>query len=106
MTIDEAIHHLNTWSTTHGSGQTTDKQHEEAKKIAIDTMRKYQKIEPKTGHWMNKEHLFESCSAECSSCHKRSNGYVHDNGFSLEFKYFDFCPNCGARMVEPQESEG
>lgn len=42
MSIDEAIHHLNTWSTTHGSGQTTDKQHEEAKKMAIDTMRKYQ----------------------------------------------------------------
>lgn len=44
MSIEEAIHHLDTWSTTHGSGQTTDKQHEEAKKIAMETMRKYQKI--------------------------------------------------------------
>lgn len=45
MTIEEAIHHLDTWSTTHGSGKTTDKQHEEAKKIAMKTMCKYQEIE-------------------------------------------------------------
>ena len=62
-------------------------------------------IRPK-GRWIDKQHLCGYCSAECSSCHKRSNGYVHDNGFSLEYKYYDFCPNCGARMVEPQESEG
>ena len=42
MTIDEARRHLDTWSTTHGSGITTDEQHEQAKKIARDTMRKYQ----------------------------------------------------------------
>ena len=47
MTIEEAMHHLNTWSTTHGSGQTTDKQHEEAKKIAMETMRKYQMFRAK-----------------------------------------------------------
>ena len=35
MTREEAIHHLYTYSTTMGSGQTTDKQHEEAKRIAI-----------------------------------------------------------------------
>lgn len=45
MTIDEARLHLDTWSTTHGSGITTDEQHEQAKKIARDIMRKYQKIE-------------------------------------------------------------
>ena len=45
MTIDEAIHHLYTYSSTHGSGITTDVQHKEAKKIAIDIMRKYQKME-------------------------------------------------------------
>ena len=62
-------------------------------------------LEPKIGHWIDKHRLFDSCSAECSSCHKRSNGYMHDNGFSLECKYYDFCPKCGARMVDPQESE-
>lgn len=61
--------------------------------------------EPRKGRWLDKQHLCNYCSAECSSCHKRSNGYVHDNGFSLEHKYYDFCPNCGCAMVEPQESE-
>lgn len=45
MTIDEAIHHLYTYSDTNGSGQTTQEQHKEAKKVAIDIMRKYQTIE-------------------------------------------------------------
>lgn len=44
MTIDEALDHLYTYSSTLGSGQTTQAQHEEAKKVAIDVMRKYQKI--------------------------------------------------------------
>lgn len=45
MKIDEALDHLYTYSSTLGSGQTTQAQHEEAKKVAIATMRKYQKIE-------------------------------------------------------------
>lgn len=44
MPIDEAISHLDTYSSTMGSGQTTQEQHEESKRVAIDTMRKYQKI--------------------------------------------------------------
>ena len=45
MTLDEAIDHLYTYSSTLGSGQTTQAQHEEAKSVAIDVMRKYQKQE-------------------------------------------------------------
>lgn len=45
MTIDEAINHLYTYSSTKGSGITTLAQHEEAKRIAIDTMRKYQQMQ-------------------------------------------------------------
>jgi len=45
MTIDEAIIHLATYSSTMGSGQTTQAQHEEAKRVAMDIMCKYQKIE-------------------------------------------------------------
>lgn len=58
--------------------------------------------EPRKGHWINKHRLFDSCSAECSSCHKRSNGYMHDNGFGLVSTYYDFCPKCGSdnREVE------
>lgn len=44
MKIDEALDHLYTYSSTRGSGQTTQAQHEEAKRVAIATMRKYQKI--------------------------------------------------------------
>ncbi len=44
MSIDEAISHLGTYSSTMGSGQTTQAQHEESKRVAIDTMRKYQQI--------------------------------------------------------------
>lgn len=45
MTLDEALDHLYTYSSTLGSGQTTQAQHEEAKRVAIDVMRKYQKLE-------------------------------------------------------------
>lgn len=45
MTIDEALDHLYTYSNTLGSGQTTQDGHEEAKRVAIDVMRKYQKQE-------------------------------------------------------------
>ena len=38
MTKHEAINHLQTHSTTNGSGMTTDKQHEEAKRIAIEAL--------------------------------------------------------------------
>ena len=45
MSIEEAISHLYTYSSTMGSGQTTQEQHEDAKRVAIETMRKYQKLE-------------------------------------------------------------
>lgn len=38
MTTKEAIRHLQTCSSTNGSGQTTDRQHEEAKKMAIEAL--------------------------------------------------------------------
>ena len=44
MTIDEAISHLDTYSSTMGSGQTTQAQHEESKRVAIEAMHKCQKI--------------------------------------------------------------
>lgn len=44
MSIKEAERHLETYSSTNGSGITTQKQHEEAKEKARDTMRKYQEL--------------------------------------------------------------
>ena len=38
MTKEEAIKHLHTYSSTNGSGLTTQDQHEEAKKMAIKAL--------------------------------------------------------------------
>jgi len=46
--------------------------------------------QPKTGHWIECE---EEVKCFCSEC-KEISDYPTQ-----------FCPNCGAKMVEPQESE-
>lgn len=59
--------------------------------------------EPKTGHWI--KYGIPICGEQhykCTSC-----GYYINFGqwgelYTKEFKY---CPNCGAKMIEPQESE-
>jgi len=59
--------------------------------------------EPKAGHWepMWYDGYADGCPVweawDCSEC-----GYEH-NG--LEDTLTNYCPNCGCRMVEPQESE-
>lgn len=61
--------------------------------------------EPKTGHWITwKEAGNEIASEtrfECSVCHDSAQTLC--NGLDLLSPY---CPNCGAKMIEPQESEG
>lgn len=53
--------------------------------------------EPKTGHWIcTIEDWNKWTCSECGFC-KRTDIHV-----SLGYNY---CPNCGAKMVEPQESE-
>ena len=44
MTVNEAIRHLYTYSSTNGSGQTTQDQHEEAKLMAIKALEAQQWI--------------------------------------------------------------
>ena len=50
-------------------------------------------LQPKTGHWM-KQALGYQCS-NCTLC-------TNEKG-RLTYNY---CPNCGAKMVEQQKSEG
>ena len=48
--------------------------------------------EPKTGHWIYQKG-YVPCKWKCNQC-------------SAVFKTdFNYCPNCGAKMVEPQEVE-
>ena len=56
---------------------------------AIRVMPSVTPQEPKTGHWILRNSFLEP---KCSECNYESERY-------------NFCPNCGAKMVEPQESE-
>lgn len=54
--------------------------------------------EPKTGHWILKTEDWNKWT--CSEC-----GYTERTDIHVSLGY-DFCPKCGAKMVEEQESEG
>lgn len=60
--------------------------------------------QPKTGYWITWKEAGNEISSEtrfeCSVCHDAAQTLC--NGLDL---LSSFCPNCGARMVEPQESE-
>lgn len=47
----------------------------------------YKEQEPKTGHWINGNYHIR-----CSEC-----------GEDYPYRLRNFCPNCGAKMVESQE---
>ena len=59
--------------------------------------------EPKTGHWIEyswNDNGLARWGLECDKCHKKYKygGEIWNNP--------NFCPNCGIKMVEPQENEG
>jgi len=71
--------------------------------------------EPKTGYWITKEAYSEDKAMGfteqivCSNCDMQ-NSYFSEwdeckNPISKTFIRSKFCPNCGCRMFEPQESE-
>ena len=58
----------------------------------------------KTGHWINAKvgKLFPSNDFKCSEC-----GNILDfNGVNCGRGDANYCPNCGAKMIEPQERNG
>lgn len=90
MTREEAIRHLGTYSSTMGSGLTTQEQHEEAKKMAIKALEQ----EPRKGHWK-----YDRAIVRCSNCGR---GYKDAFGRTSVITY-NFCPNCGADMRAESE---
>ena len=61
--------------------------------------------EPKTGHWIEGQTDNPNIhNILCSYCFEGYPSKGHANSQYTREK-FKFCPNCGAKMIEPQESE-
>jgi hypothetical protein len=64
----------------------------------IDDIKEIPSAEPQTGHWIEEINDYgEVTGWHCDKCYE-------DSGFTTDCKW-NYCPNCGVRMVEPQESE-
>lgn len=70
----------------------------EAYKMAIKALEQ----EQKTGHWEQYGNSWED-KFKCSECGKEQPKILC--GERIIGHWSDYCPNCGCRMVEPQESE-
>lgn len=77
MNTQEAINHLHTYSSTNGSGQTTQDQHEEAKRMARAALEKQIPKKPSEGQ----VHIV----------------YLCPNCGSLDYT-LPYCRHCGQRL--------
>ncbi len=75
--------------------------YKEALKMLLDIIKKAPPVmpQPKTGHWITqwnvahqKEYYY------CSECGEE---FSYDGETGIKMNDYDFCPNCGAKMVEP-----
>ena len=114
MTREETVRNLLTElidMIDNGSQRDLDR----ADEIGVSIIKLFEQ-EPKTGHWiddaktyyeeLNKRGLrvdeytpYFTDDIACSECLAKYS--ILDN----ETQFFKHCPNCGAKMVEPQESE-
>ena len=69
----------------------------EALEMAIKALEQ----QPKTGHWIEEEVFDGEVAYKCSKC---GGLFVLENGNPKENEY-NFCPKCGARMVESEGEE-
>ena len=81
--------------------------YDEAFRVAIEALEQ----EPKTGHWIEENINGYGRKVFCSECgcpppfeHISSGDIYSANGYGVINKT-KFCPNCGFRMIEQQESE-
>ena len=68
---------------------------------AVDRIKELAPVtpQPKTGHWIINEDEENTVHGHCSVCGWEAH-YYEDDIIGMPY-----CPNCGAKMVEPQESE-
>lgn len=75
----------------------------EEKKQALDVLMAIPSVEPKTGHWITQWNLAHQKEYYyCSECREE---YSYDGETGIKMNDYKYCPNCGARMFELQESE-
>ena len=61
--------------------------------------------QPKTGHWIEvAKYPDGKHKIKCSECERHIFDRGHANSYVVKEKY-KYCPRCGAKMVDPQESE-
>ena len=74
----------------------------DGKSAQIEAIEKLPSVtpQPKTGQWIEQIDHEENCrTLICSNCDRPA---LHDGDSIWKHK---FCPHCGAKMVEPQETE-
>lgn len=69
---------------------------EEEVKIRLKSLPPVNPQEPKTGRWITTRTFMHDGEFYCDKCKCEAPNN----------EKWDYCPNCGCRMVEPQESEG
>ena len=76
------------------------KGYDEGRIINVTKLNKLSSVnpqEPKTGHWI--DNPYDKDFSQCSECGSNWEKSIIENC------NMDYCPNCGAKMVEEQESE-